>query len=92
MEGISLCQLIGLRETIRGKHHISWENLWFPIDFPLSPPIDYVCYGKSWSLWLNVFQPRLNISFVERIPTWIQAAVEFKPAQKRSMFMWHKSA
>ena len=23
-----------------GKSHISWENLWFPVDFPLSQPID----------------------------------------------------
>ena len=25
---------------ITGKSHISWENLWFPVDFPLSQPID----------------------------------------------------
>ena len=29
--------MIGLRETITGK---SWENLWFPVDFPFSQPID----------------------------------------------------
>ena len=27
-----------------GKFHISWENLWFPVDFPLSQPIDYTQY------------------------------------------------
>ena len=25
---------------ITGNSHISWENLWFPGDFPLSQPID----------------------------------------------------
>ena len=25
---------------ITGKSHISWENLWFPVDFPLNQPID----------------------------------------------------
>ena len=25
---------------ITGKSQISWENLWFPVDFPLSQPID----------------------------------------------------
>ena len=33
-------QLICLREKIAGKSLISWENLWFPIDFPLSQPIE----------------------------------------------------
>ena len=23
-----------------GKSHSSWENLWFPVDFPLSQPIE----------------------------------------------------
>ena len=25
---------------ITGKSHISWENLWFPVDFPLSQLIE----------------------------------------------------
>ena len=25
---------------ITGNSHISWENLWFPVDFPLSQPIE----------------------------------------------------
>ena len=25
---------------ITGKSHISWENRWFPVDFPLNQPID----------------------------------------------------
>ena len=33
-------QLIGLREKNTGKSHLLWENLWFPVDFPLSQPID----------------------------------------------------
>ena len=32
-------QLIGLREK-KGHSNISWENLWFPVDSPLSQPID----------------------------------------------------
>ena len=34
-------QLIGLRENNTGKSYISWEHLWFPVDFPLSQPIDH---------------------------------------------------
>jgi len=25
-----------------GKPHISWENLWFPVDFPLNQSIEYI--------------------------------------------------
>jgi hypothetical protein len=25
---------------ITGKPHISWENLWFPVDFPLNQSIE----------------------------------------------------
>ena len=31
-----------------GKSHISWENLWFPVDFPLNQPIDYAIFGAAW--------------------------------------------
>ena len=27
---------------ITGKSHISWENLWFPVDFPINQPIDSI--------------------------------------------------
>ena len=37
--------MIGLRETFH-KSHISWENLWFPLDFSLSQPIDNICPNK----------------------------------------------
>ena len=30
----SHCQLIGLREKIQENRTISWDNLWFPVDFP----------------------------------------------------------
>ena len=33
------CQLISFREN-SGSSHISWENLSFPLGFPLSRPID----------------------------------------------------
>ena len=26
--------------TFSGKPHIEWENLWFPVDFPLNQSID----------------------------------------------------
>jgi hypothetical protein len=28
--------------TITGKPHISWENLWFPVDFPLNQSIEKI--------------------------------------------------
>ena len=28
------------KEKITGTSYISWENLWFPVDFPRSQPID----------------------------------------------------
>ena len=30
---------------ITGSSHISWENLWFPIDFPLSQPLEKCYHG-----------------------------------------------
>ena len=32
---------------IRGQSHFSWENPWFPADFPLSQPIDHWSKGRS---------------------------------------------
>ena len=32
---------MGLRENVSGKPHISWENLWVPLDFPLNQSIDH---------------------------------------------------
>jgi hypothetical protein len=29
-----------MMEKFAGKPHISWENLWFPVDFPLNQSID----------------------------------------------------
>ena len=31
--------LIGFREKTAGNSYNSWENLWFPVYFPLSQPI-----------------------------------------------------
>ena len=32
-----------------GRSHISWENPWFPVDFPFSQPIDYGEFGgQKW--------------------------------------------
>ena len=33
---------------ITGKSHISWENLWFLVDVPLSQPIDRGLNGEIW--------------------------------------------
>ena len=30
-----------------GKPHISWENRWFPVDFPLNQSIDVFFHGFS---------------------------------------------
>ena len=38
-------QLIGFGKKT-GKSHISWENLWFSVDFPLSQAIDL--YNGKW--------------------------------------------
>ena len=29
-----------VKGKITGNSHISWENLWVPVDFPLSQPIE----------------------------------------------------
>ena len=35
-------QWIGLRETTyKQRPHIEWENLWFPVDFPLKQSIEH---------------------------------------------------
>jgi hypothetical protein len=31
---------------ITGKPHISWENLWFPVDFPLNQSIDHTIFSS----------------------------------------------
>ena len=30
-----------------GKSHMSWENLWFPVDFPLNQPIEMRIHGPK---------------------------------------------
>ena len=32
--------ILGCKGQFTGKPHISWENLWFPVDFPLNQSID----------------------------------------------------
>ena len=41
----SLSSIDWFKGKITGKSHISWENLWFPVDFPLSQPIDISVLG-----------------------------------------------
>ena len=36
-----------------GKPHISWEDLWFPVDFPLNQSIDF--QENDWSLFFFSF-------------------------------------
>ena len=38
--GATLRSIGWFNGKITGISHISWENLWFPVDFPLSQPID----------------------------------------------------
>ena len=33
-----------------GKTHIYWENLWFPVDFPLNQSIDDITDANSYIL------------------------------------------
>ena len=34
---------------ITGTSHVSWENLWFTVDFPASQPIDrMISLGPAW--------------------------------------------
>ena len=48
-----------IRGKFTGKSHIEWENLWFPVDFPLNQSIEiHVRFGCPWmccenSLGLN---------------------------------------
>ena len=45
-----LYQWIGLRENLQENPiftYIYWENLWFPVDFPLNQSID------TW-VWVNI--------------------------------------
>ena len=37
---ISIHAIDWFKGQITGKSHILWEHLWFPVDFPLSQPID----------------------------------------------------
>ena len=50
------------------KSHMSWENRWFPVDFPLSQPIDPSIRGVHFK---NFAQPLLHTAAVatqRRIP------------------------
>ena len=47
---------IGLRDKLQETHHMSWENPWFPADFPLSQSIE--CwkriFSSKWRDWLGI--------------------------------------
>ena len=45
---------------ITGKTHISWEYLWFPVDFPLSQPIE-VNNSMDWGSYSHVPKRRKMI-------------------------------
>ena len=45
----SLCLLV----YKLGKPHIYWENLWFPVDFPLNQSIDIFRVNYPAWLWLT---------------------------------------
>ena len=38
---VSVTQLIGLRQKNTWNSHIPWENLWFPVIFPLNQPLEW---------------------------------------------------
>ena len=52
-----------------GKPHISWENLWFPVDFPLNQSIEwFFLWSESqknvpvlWYQWYQLCYPLVNV-------------------------------
>ena len=51
--GVSKSQLNSIdwfKKKNAGKSHISWKNLWFSVDFPLSQPIESLL-NVSKKLW-----------------------------------------
>ena len=60
------CSIINVHKSIdwfkgkiTGKSHISWENLWFPVDVPLSQPIESTFLNHSdWSS-LHLFKHQI---------------------------------
>ena len=47
---------------ITGKSHISWENLWFPVDFPLNQPIEWeIMWNRDIESWYGSLWNRFSI-------------------------------
>ena len=42
-----IAKLDWFKGKFTGKPHIEWENLWFPVDFPLNQSIDYCKIGED---------------------------------------------
>jgi hypothetical protein len=38
---IDTIEMDWFKGNFTGKPHIEWENLWFPVDFPLNQSIDH---------------------------------------------------
>ena len=67
-------QLIGLREKIQETPTLSWENLWFPVDFRLSQPIESCTVFFSWGIgrhrWRGHRCPPQHFSHFFTAPTY----------------------
>ena len=50
-----------------GKPHISWENLWFPVDFPLNQSIESWQWVVSSYYWCYSTPPFLSACFCEHL-------------------------
>ena len=49
-----------------GKPHISWENLWFPVDFPLNQSIEWFFCGQN----LKKMSQFYDISDISYVTLW----------------------
>jgi hypothetical protein len=47
---IHLISMDWFKGKFTGKTHIYWENLWFPVDFPLNQSIDDITDANSYIL------------------------------------------
>ena len=72
---MTLCLLVGWFKghNIR-ESHISWENLWFPVDSPVSQPIDIYFPMKTRSLYLLLLPMSIVIGIYWWCPSGLKSA------------------
>ena len=62
--------MVFLKGKFTGKPHIQWENLWFPVDFPLNQSIELwidlgvsIVMGVPRNRWFRMEHPSINGRF-----------------------------